>query len=215
MSGESDSNLPIKDAFPNLPSLRETWHIPQAVFDRFLLWLNPDREEAGRKYEDVRRRLIKLFACRGCSCPEDLADETINRVIFKVPEIVDSYQGDPAAYFAGVARNVFHEFVRRRPDPPAAPPQPQVGQKGRELECLDQCMDHLHPDNRKLILDYHREEKRPKIDHRSRLAENLGIELNALRIRAHRIRAILHECVIECLKRDPGSDGEMFSGILS
>jgi DNA-directed RNA polymerase specialized sigma24 family protein len=215
MSGENDSTLPLKDAFPNLPSLRETWQIPQAVFDSFLVWLNPDREKAGRKYEDVRRRLIKLFTCRGCSCPEDLADETINRVIFKAPEIIENYQGDPAAYFAGVARNVFHEFVRRRPNPPAAPPPPQAGQESRELECLDQCMDRLPPDNRNLILDYYREEKRPRIDQRSRLAENLRIELNALRIRAHRIRASLQKCVIECLKRDAGKNGEMISGVLS
>jgi hypothetical protein len=49
------------------------------------------------------------------------------------------------------------------------------------------------------VLQYYQEEKRAKIEHRKRLAERLGIELNALRIRAYRIRAELYECIRLCL----------------
>src|SRR5262245_21687271 len=52
-------------------------------FDRLLLWLNPDRDKAGEKYEWIRKRLIKIFVCRGCNVPEELADKTINRVARK------------------------------------------------------------------------------------------------------------------------------------
>src|SRR5947209_6617862 len=40
---------------------------PTDSFDRLLAWLNPDREQAGQRYEEIRRRLIKIFARRGCS----------------------------------------------------------------------------------------------------------------------------------------------------
>ena len=58
--------------------------LSQEAFDRLLAWLNPNRALAGEKYEEIRRRLIKIFTCRGCTCPEVLADETINRVARKV-----------------------------------------------------------------------------------------------------------------------------------
>jgi hypothetical protein len=51
------------------------------------------------------------------------------------------------------------------------------------------------------VLEYYRGEKKAKIDHRKKLAEKYEIALNALRIRAHRIRAQLYECVKDCLER--------------
>ena len=39
-----------------------------------------------------------------------------------------------------------------------------------------------------------------KIDHRKQMADELGIGMNALRIRAHRIRTGLEECLKECLQ---------------
>ena len=62
-------------------------------------------------------------------------------------------------------------------------------------------MQRLTSRNRELILEYYREEKHLKIDHRKELAQRLGIALNALRIQACRIRASLQECVFECLKQ--------------
>lgn len=175
--------------------------LTQEAFDRLLVWLNPDREQAGRKYEEIRLRLIKIFTCRGCVTPEDLADDTINRVARKVPEIVPSYVGDPTLYFLGVAHNVCLEYFRKRPEPDP-PPLPDDPERKEQLdECLDRCMQRLTSKNRQLILEYYREEKHSKIDHRKELAQRLGIALNALRIQACRIRASLQECVFECLKQ--------------
>jgi RNA polymerase sigma factor (sigma-70 family) len=175
--------------------------LTQEVFDHLLAWLNPEREQAGRKYEEIRRRLIKVFTCRGCLTPEDLADDTINRVARKVPEIAPSYVGDPAIYFLGVAHNVCLEHFRRRPEP-EPPPQPDESERKEQMdECLEHCMQRLTPKSRELILAYYREEKHSKIDHRKELAQQLGIALNALRIQACRIRASLQQCVFECLKR--------------
>lgn len=184
-------------------SMKRPWDITQDAFDNFLRWLDPDRELAGKKYEDIRRRLIRIFACRGCSVSEELADETINRVIRKMQELADSYIGDPALYFYGVARNVHLEHVKKGPPPLPTPAPDTPQQKEREYECLEVCMDRLPAENRQLVLEYYQEEKRVKIDHRRELADRLGIAPNALRIRMHRIRASLQLCVESCLNQAP------------
>ncbi len=183
-------------------SMKRQWDITQDAFDNFLTWLGPDREQAGRKYEDIRRKLIKIFACRGCSASEELADETINRVIRRIQELADSYTGDPALYFYGVARNVHLEYVKKSPAPLPLPPPDPPEQKEQEYECLDRCMKVLTPKNRELMLAYYKEERHAKIVHRKELAAQHGIAVNALRIRAYRIRAGLQVCMENCLGQE-------------
>jgi len=180
---------------------KKEWNITQEAFASFLAWLNPDPDKAGEKYEEIRRRLIKIFACRGCHCPEDLSDETINRVVLKVAEIAESYEGDPALYFYGVARYVHHEYLRKNQSPQPPFPADEPSTREEDYECLEQCMLKLPNRSREMFLEYCREEKRAKIEHRKQLAERLGIELNALRIRACRIRMQLQTCVLECLRK--------------
>jgi len=174
--------------------------ITDEAWKRFLLWLNPDPNRAGEKYTDIQRRLIKIFVCRGCDRPEDLADETIDRVIRKVAEIADDYVGDPALYFYGVARYVHHEYVREKPIPQPPPPAESPSTAEEEYECLERCIGRLSERSRELFLQYCRGEKHAKIENRKRLAEALRIPLNALRIRACRIRVHLQACVQECLE---------------
>ena len=50
--------------------MNKDWFLTQEAFDALLAWLDPEREAAGRKYEEIRLRLIKLFTCRGCSEPD-------------------------------------------------------------------------------------------------------------------------------------------------
>lgn len=186
---------------------RKKWALTQQAFDSLLVWLDSDRDRAGALYETIRRRLIRIFVCRGCAEPEDLADETINRVARKVDEIVKTYIGDPALYFYGVANNVYLESLHRKPKlqtPPVEPRfeprfEPRSEEFNHELNCLEECMKTLPSNNRKLVMEYYQEEKHAKIVNRQHLAEQLGIPLNALRIRAHRIRAALKNCVKECL----------------
>ncbi|MBN1570170.1 MAG: hypothetical protein JXA73_20170 [Acidobacteria bacterium] len=180
---------------------KKEWEITPEAFERFLAWIDPNRDQAGKKYEDIRRKLIKIFTCRGCNCPEELGDETINRVIRKVREIEETYVGDPALYFYGVAHRVHHEFLRRKP---ACRPPLQSEEQQRsdaEYECLEQCMEGLPRRSRDLVLQYYQEDRREKIELRRQLALQLGIPLSALRIRACRIRMNLHACVLECLQK--------------
>jgi DNA-directed RNA polymerase specialized sigma24 family protein len=172
-------------------------------FDELLGWLHPDdREQAGRKYEEIRRKLIRIFIHRGCMTAEELADETIDRVTRKVLEIKAKYNAsdDPALYFYGVARNVYREYLKRRPDPVLPPPEEEPEDLTLECECLERCLARLAPRNRELILEYYQDEEGAKIERRKKLAHHFEMAINALRIRTHRIRADLKKCVLECLK---------------
>jgi len=181
--------------------MKRQWELNQEAFEKLLAWLNPNREQAGKKYEDIRHKLIFILTCRGCPCPEDLADETIDRVIRKIPEIGDGYAGDPSLYFYNVAHKIHLEYVRRKPALAPLPESDGPQLLEERYECLERCMERVTPKNRELVLEYYQEEKQAKIDHRRELASRLGIAVNALRIRAHRIRASLQDCVFECLNQ--------------
>ena len=178
-------------------SMRRQWDLNQDAFDRLLTWLDSDRERAGEKYEEIRQKLIKIFVRRGCTIAEDLSDEVINRVSRRVEEIAESYVGDPALYFYGVAQNLYFEYVKKRPDPKPLPiPDPPDEQRHK---CLDQCIGLLDSESQEIVLQYYQRETRSKIDHRKQLADRFGMTLNALRMRVHRIKATLQKCVPDCL----------------
>lgn len=191
--------------------MKKDWVLSQDAFDAMLAWLDPDRERAGTKYETIRVRLMKILTCRGCASPEELADETINRVASKVPEIAGTWEGDPSVYFYKVAQNIFLEWRRvtiRQVDVPVEEAQsiPAVAAASDEVaehDCLEQCLQELAEGERTLMLEYHRQQGQAKIDHRKKLATEMGIAINALRIRAHRIRRSLRKCVLDCLEAQP------------
>lgn len=179
----------------------------QEAFDELLVWLNPDREQAGRKYEDIRDRLIRIFVHRGCLSAEDLADKTINKVARKVHELKEYYVGDPALYFCGVARNVYAEYSRGMVELPvlpevlpAATPEEEPEESESQHNCLDGCLQRMAPKDRDLLLAYYREEQGAKIKHHKETAHKLGITVNALRIMIHRLRASFKKCMQSCLE---------------
>jgi DNA-directed RNA polymerase specialized sigma24 family protein len=194
------------------------WGLTRESFDILLAQLDPDRERAGELYETIRRKLIRLFEWRGCACPEDLADETINRVARKMAEGVELHSADPYSYFCGVAHLRFKEVLRsdarerRALDthgelllPTALPVVPDEEPTDRRLDCLRECLAALQTDQRELLLKYHRGEG--NIRNRKSLSQELGIPMNALRIRVHRLRRKLEACLDDCLHRrdDPPS----------
>ena len=128
--------------------MKKNWVLSQESFDALLDWLDPDREQAGQKYEDIRQRLIRIFASRSCFEAEDLADETINRVANKVQEVRQSYEGKQALFFYAVGNKIHLEHGRRKspPLPTLYPVQTDVLEK--QSQCLEHCLDrpHLVPD---------------------------------------------------------------------
>jgi DNA-directed RNA polymerase specialized sigma24 family protein len=174
----------------------------QEDFDRLLKWLDPDPERAGLDYEEIRWRLIAILASRGCGFPEELADETIDRVARRVIDIQDTYVGNRQLYFLGVMNNVHHEYLkrpllRRLPDR-----DDDVETKEKTHRCLEKCLASLAPHSRKLIEAYYAADKRAKIDLRKLLAAEFGVGINTLRLRALRIREKLQACIAQCLEME-------------
>ncbi len=176
--------------------------ITQEQFDSLLTWLGGgDRELGATKYETVRAGLLRVFVSRGFNDAEDLADETINRVITRLPDIRENYDGEPTRYFHGVARNILRETGRRREistEVPAVWVDPEPSSE--DLECLERCLTQLPAEKRELILDYFLYEGHEKIEHHKEMAAELGISEGALRGRVHHIRANLVECVRQCAR---------------
>jgi DNA-directed RNA polymerase specialized sigma24 family protein len=140
---------------------------------------------------------------KGFSDAEDLADETINRVMKKLPEIRDTYVGEQARYFHGVARFIVREVMRRKEIAvevmPVVPTETEV--HSDEYECLLRCLRFLSADRRELILDYYVYDGRDKIEQHQQMASKLGITKGALRGRAHQVRGNLENCIHQCIER--------------
>lgn len=184
--------------------MNKDWELSQEAFDALLAWLDSDREQAALKYEKIRSGLIKMFQGRGCVDPEDLADETINRVTSKLKEIEKDFTGDRTRYFFGVANKILMEHLRRK-IPQALPPPPTDPDRIElEYRCLERCIERLSKEDRELLLRYHGAEGRKETELRRALAEERGIAPNALRIRVFRIRQALKQCVEKCVERSLG-----------
>jgi DNA-directed RNA polymerase specialized sigma24 family protein len=180
--------------------------ISQEGFDRFLTRLNEDRELAGQEYERVRGRLILYFQCRDIFQSEDCADEVINRVILKLE--TGHQIRDLVTYIFGVARMVLLETQRSQSrvqeiaDDLLVPtiPSDEDDDLQLQIDCLRCCLQSLPAEDRDLITQYYREQKRAKINLRQELAQRLEIDMNALRVRAYRLRNALQKCVRKCAK---------------
>ena len=104
----------------------KTAGLTQDDFEKFLRWLDPDRDKAGEKLAQIQARLVSIFSSRGCVDPEFLTDKTTNIVISKTDWLLENYVGNPALYFYGVAKNVYREYLKQlRPVPPPPPPDPE------------------------------------------------------------------------------------------
>lgn len=179
-------------------------------FDGMLLWLHQDRNKAGELYEKIRRSLIKRFQQLGCSEPEELTNRTFDRVAKKLPEIITGYKGEREPYFFSIAFFIYKEWLRRpimlslttidfpHPDTTSAE---ELFDKELLDSCLKDCLEKLSPNSREMIKEYYRGERKVKIESRQRLAEQLGIKLSNLRLRAQRIRTALKECILDCTER--------------
>jgi DNA-directed RNA polymerase specialized sigma24 family protein len=188
------------------------WTLDAEAFENLLASLDPDRERAAERYELVRAKLISFFEYRGASHAEDLADETLDRVARRLEEGVAVPPAELRSYIFGVARNVLREAWHSTDKsgplddlPPSREPSydPRAAAGPDEearLECLTQCLAALGEEDRDLIRAYHTADGRDRVEGRKELGERLGIGLNALRIRAYRIRRDLERCMEKCMR---------------
>ncbi len=174
-------------------------------FERFLSALSSDRDAAGEQYELVRLKLVRYFELRMCPNPDDLADEAIDRVARRLAEGERFTSPEIMRYVYGVARNVLLESwktqTRRQKSLAAVPPlEAESTDLENQARCLRECLDATPANNRDLLLQYYRDVGIAKIHRRAALAKQLGIPVNALRIRIHRLKGELQRCVENCMR---------------
>ena len=192
--------------------LKKNWTVNPQAFQRLLGWLDEGENSDGRNYLEMRRRLVDYFDRKNCRVPDELADETFNRVARRLEEEGNIHGETPARYCYITARFVFMEYLRgadkksvpldevlRQSHQFASPVDAREKEvKEKMLACLEQCTDKLEPASREIITGYYFGAERVKIENRRALAEKSGISMNALSIRACRIRDKLESCVGKC-----------------
>lgn len=199
---------------PRLQQIR-TWTPSAYAFQQFLHWLDEGRDSGGTRYVEIRRRLVAFFDRKNCEHPGDLADETLDRVMRRFHEEASVSNTHPARYCYVVAKFIFLEHLRRpkRADAdlellervPAPGESVRTGKPDNSenlLVCLDCCLQKLDQRDRALILEYYVGEQRAKIEARRNIAAKLGVTMNAVSIRACRIRERLEACMKTCIATD-------------
>ncbi|HQU85337.1 MAG TPA: sigma-70 family RNA polymerase sigma factor [Pyrinomonadaceae bacterium] len=180
-------------------------------FEKLLNLLDENRENAGLKYESLRRRLIKFFDWRNCFNSEDLTDEVFERIVKKLSEgeVIQNIN----AYAATVAQFVFKEYCRRKelknqsidenPQFEQLESKEKFAEKFEETEdvrqiCFANCLQKMDAETRNLLIAYHDTDEATMISARKRLAESLGMNLNTLRIKICRQKTKLEDCTKKC-----------------
>jgi DNA-directed RNA polymerase specialized sigma24 family protein len=210
----------VKDTSIQKAERKKDWALSQSALQQLLAWLDDGIDSGGEKYLETRRRLVSYFDRKDCLAPDELADETLNRVARRLEEEGSITDATPAQYCYIVAKYVFMEYLRRGErsqvsldelpgsnralfDAGRGPDgADETEREEKRLRCLEQCLESLESGSGEIIIQYYHGEQRVKIENRRALAERLGITLNALSIRACRIRDKLEACARKCMSGD-------------
>jgi DNA-directed RNA polymerase specialized sigma24 family protein len=195
------------------PVYKKDWVLTGPALDKLLASLDADLNEAGHKLLEIRKRLHKFFECNRCSDKDELVDMTIDRGARRIDEGVEVRE--LYSYLTQIARFVLKEHwasPQKKMDeiddegslllvaPTMDAARNEKLEQEERLECLERCSDKLPLAERQRVIDYYYEQGRAKIDKRKRMADDLKITLVNLRVRMHRTRERLEECILDCLR---------------
>ncbi|MCD9186032.1 MAG: hypothetical protein LUM44_06345 [Pyrinomonadaceae bacterium] len=183
------------------------YELTEESFNNLIKWLGSNKD-SGEKYEEIRFKLIKYFSWNGCRNAEELADEAINIVASKLPQLTEDYTGDPALYFLGVARKLakkqspHNQYVPLSPDLKAEDNSEENSRVVKLEKCREECLQKLPERKQKLIRLYYQKGGEHNEDFRESLAAEKNMKSGALRVAVYRIRQELKECFDKCKKKE-------------
>jgi RNA polymerase sigma factor (sigma-70 family) len=184
--------------------------LKQEEFDGLLALFSENREEAGMIYEQLRNSLVRYFETRDCRDSDMLADETLSRVALKAHTFDPSRHTRPSSFVFGFASKILLEYSR---DPQKmritydrwvqsslyVTAEPEDSDNDAENTfCLQKCLGEMSAEDRELIVAYYNKERQEKIASRKLMAEKLGIKMETLHMRVHRLRESLKKCMKGC-----------------
>jgi DNA-directed RNA polymerase specialized sigma24 family protein len=175
-------------------------HITRESFALLLAALG-DTPPGGAHYEQLRAKLIFFFSRRLLAFPEDLADEVLDRLAYRLSQHTEIASAE--AFALGIARHVAQEQNARKDqvqnvdhtffDNILAPAVTLSNEE--EIVRMEQCLKKLPSSEAHLLGSYYCATGNNQIKARKSLAEALGISPVALRQRVFLARQRLRKCM--------------------
>jgi DNA-directed RNA polymerase specialized sigma24 family protein len=166
--------------------------LDKPVFERLFLLLEPGAQSTDAGFRRCRHKLVKFFAWRQCADPDDLADETISRLLKNIGRGLQISSNNPYSYVYAIAGNVFREYTRSRGKLVSLGTLEEV-REPTVPDAIDEsyayCLGQLEPAQRELLREYYLENNQPED-----VAQKHKLSLNALRLQIHRIKLSLRRC---------------------
>jgi DNA-directed RNA polymerase specialized sigma24 family protein len=167
------------------------------AFQLLLARLASKPEAAAREYERLRIGLANYFRIKGCFCDFDLADLTLDRV---AQLLASKKVGRVVPFCFGVARLICHEQYRSEQRQRSANEDfiraVNADVEADRYEAMKDCLAKLTEQDQQLLRSYFADLlPKDRTAHREGLAERAGISLERLRLRVHRLRRKLEDCL--------------------
>jgi RNA polymerase sigma factor (sigma-70 family) len=188
---------PIPEVDAKVSSQR---HITQESFASLLAALG-DTPLEGAHYEQLRAKLIFFFSRRLLAFPEDLADEVLDRLAYRISQHTEI--ASAVAFALGIARHVAQEQSGRKDqaqnvdhtffDNVSAPTVTLSNEE--DIVRMEQCLKNLPSSEARLLRGYYCATGNNQIKARKSLAEQLGVSPIALRQRVFLARQRLRKCM--------------------
>jgi DNA-directed RNA polymerase specialized sigma24 family protein len=162
-------------------------------------------------FASLRSRLSTFFEARNCLDPDELADETLQRVVLKICQGTEV--SNLVGYSYGVAKRVYLENQRKErvkqayvdsqkysvgSDPIDEGNDAQM--REQRLKCMKDCLARLKEQSRSLLSEYYKLKGKAGQVHRQQMADDLKISREALSLRVFQLRQKVKRCFHECLQ---------------
>lgn len=187
---------------------------PLTAGDKLLLLFDNDPDRLLR----CREKLVRRFILEFHDDAEDLASETLKRVLQALTRDETQLTTSIEAYVSGFATKIIHEArkqVSRRGIPlddlPAAKEPRSISPEELLIACSEeedlrrcwkQCLDELHSSDRAMLVSYYDLGLGKKLKAvRDKMARSLGLTNAQLRKRTFNLRKELEACIKNCLAR--------------
>ncbi len=180
-------------------------------FKLLLEYLDSDESAAAEKYLTLYSKITKIITWKRFpeSEAEAIADVVIDRIAGKIK------QGEEIQNINAYARTVLNyvllEHGRKNKEDAVGDDLPEIAvlpeteiEPDLRITCLRKCMKEtvFGETDKRLIVGYYDREAGGKIkESRKNLAEELGLTMNNLKVKASRLRGRLEKCINGCVRK--------------
>jgi DNA-directed RNA polymerase specialized sigma24 family protein len=180
--------------------------LTQKELEQLLGFLEADRDRAGAAYNRLRNLLVNECTRRNHSAPDAGADAVLDRVAARLASGLALERAKLEPFCKGITRLVCledhrHQWRGQQAAHLQAAQQQIRSEVDREQELRQQerCLQELTVAERALLQAYYQRISlgtfHESTQERLQLAAQMGVNLNTLRLRVHRLRLRLEECV--------------------